>query len=117
MEMDDGSQARTLLEIWKRIVSKQFESIERAKYDGGNPEAEKKQYAECSEELGNLYIDFENNLAAAKEQFVEAYKYNSNKYSLLLDIAQIEYLLQNIDEAQANCTKVLRIEPNNGQAL
>ena len=66
-EMDDGNQARTLIEIWKRIVAKQFDCIERAKYDGGNPELEKKLYADYSEELGNLYIDFENNLNAAKE--------------------------------------------------
>lgn len=98
MEIDENQQAVNVLEYWKQIIIKQFEAIERAKYDGGNPEAEKKLYADACEELGNLYVDIDNDLENAKDQFTEAYKYNPNKTSLLLEIAEVNYLLQNVDD-------------------
>jgi len=99
MEIDENQQAINVLEYWKQIINKQFEAIERAKYDGGSPETERKTYADYCEELGNLYVDIDNDLENAKEQFMEAYKYNPNKSSLLLEIAEVNYLLSKIDDA------------------
>lgn len=117
LEIDENQQAVNVLELWKQIISKQFEAIERAKYDGGNPDDEKKTYSEYCEEFGNLYVDIDNDLENAKDQFVEAYKYNPNKSTLLLEIAEVNYLLQNVNDAQTNCTKVLRLDPTNPWAL
>ena len=110
-------QAHKVIKIWKEIISKQFEAIERAKYDGGKPEQERIKYSEYCEELANLYIDIDNDLEKAKEQFQEAFKSNPNKLNLLLEMGEISYLLRDIDAAEANCSKVLRSEPTNPWAL
>jgi tetratricopeptide repeat protein 21B len=56
-------------------------------------------------------------LENAKDQFLEAFKYNPNKAELLLEIAEVNFLLQNIDDAKNNCSKVLRQDPTNPWAL
>jgi hypothetical protein len=93
MEIDENQQAINVLDYWKQIITKQFEAIERAKYDGGSPDQERKLYADYCEELGNLYVDIDNDLENAKDQFLEAFKYNPNKSTLLLEIAEVNFLL------------------------
>ena len=117
MEVEENSQAGRLIEIWKEIIAKQFEAIERAKIDGGKPSEERLTYSKYCEELGSLFVDVDNDLANAKEQYLEAFKYNPNKLTILLELAEINYLLRDIDGAESNCTKVLRSEPTNHWAL
>lgn len=117
MEQDENMQAEKLIQIWKEIINKQFEAIDRAKRDGGKPDEERLQYSKYCEELGNLYVDINNDLNNAKEQFQEAFKYNPNKISLLLEIAEVNYLIGDIDGAEVNCTKVLKTRPTDPWAL
>lgn len=117
MEQEENSHAEKLIHIWKEIINKQFEAIERAKRDGGKPDFERLEYSKYCEELGNLYVDINNDLGNAKEQFEEALKFNPNKMNLLLEIAEVDYLLGDTDAAEINCTKVLKTRPTDPWAL
>lgn len=117
MEQDENIHAEKLVQVWKEIINKQFEAIERAKRDGGKPDEERILYSKYCEDLGNLYVDINNDLNNAKEQFLEALKYNPNKLELLLEIAEVNYLLGDTEGAEANCTKVLKTRPTDPWAL
>lgn len=116
-EDQDGQNIAEYLDCLTKAYNQQQEAIERAKYEGGKAEDERKICSEFAENLANVYIEFENNIEKAYEFFKEAFKYNNNNYELILAMADINMLEEQYEDAEEKCKKVLNLAPNNPKAL
>ena len=114
---DNDSWVKYLLSISPYILTSQFEAIERAKIDGGSPNEEKLLYAEYSEEAGNLIMRYEPNPVEASTHYQEAMKYNPNRLQLVLELAELDYIQGNYEEAEAKASRIMKIEQSNAEAI
>jgi tetratricopeptide (TPR) repeat protein len=106
-----------LIDMWKTIQQTQLDAIERAKYDGGNPDEEKIIYSSYCETLANLMIESNMPGEKSKAELEEAMKYNPSKIEIMLDLAEVDYFTGDIEAAESKCSKVLKGNPNHPWAL
>lgn len=106
-----------LVDVKESVINVQFLAIERAKAEGGSPEQEKFIYAQHCEDLAELMMRTAPRYEDAVSYYQEAIKYNPNKSELILELAQIDYLQGNYDDAEAKAGRVLKADQGNPRAL
>lgn len=110
-------EIQNLQDIWKRILALQLDVIDKSKYEGGKPEDEKLKYASLCEQAGELCVEVDHQLDVAKEYYEEAYKYNPNKTEVYLELAEIDFVNGETEDAKNKCSRVLKSKPNHPWAL
>ena len=113
----DDQAVTNLQQIWAKILSLQLDAIERAKYEGGRPEDEKRDYSNYCEEAGRLRVETESTWEKAKECYEEALRICPNRAEIGLELGEIDMWAGEPQEAETKALRLLKAMPTNHEAM
>ena len=100
----------------ERALQIQIDVIERCKIEGGKIDAEKNYLASLYTDMANYLDNFEKNLKIALASFEKALKFTPDNENILLSIAQIHLRLDDKENCEAKCLRIMKLNPNNDYA-